>query len=97
MTHKLFIMNFGSTSTKVAVFEDEKELAKETLRHSQDVLNQFENVIAQKDFRKEAINEFLKNNNYKLDEFDCIVRGPRWRAGRAAGCLAPARSTPRSP
>lgn len=73
MTHKLFIMNFGSTSTKVAVFEDEKELAKETLRHSQDVLNQFENVIAQKDFRKEAINEFLKNNNYKLDEFDCIV------------------------
>lgn len=73
MSHKLFIMNFGSTSTKVAVFEDEKEIAKETLRHSQDVLNQFETVVAQKDFRKEAINEFLKNHDYKLDEFDCIV------------------------
>lgn len=73
MSYKLFIMNFGSTSTKVAVFEDSKELAKETLRHNQETLDQFDTVVDQKDFRMDAINAFLSKNNYDLSSFDCIV------------------------
>ena len=35
MSYKLLIINPGSTSTKIGVYEDEKELFEETLRHSQ--------------------------------------------------------------
>ena len=34
MSYKLLIINPGSTSTKIGVYEDEKELFEETLRHT---------------------------------------------------------------
>ena len=34
MSYKLLIINPGSTSTKIGVYEDEKEVFVETLRHS---------------------------------------------------------------
>ena len=34
MAYKLLIINPGSTSTKFGVYEDEKEILEETLRHS---------------------------------------------------------------
>ena len=34
MSYKLLIINPGSTSTKIGVYEDENEILEETLRHS---------------------------------------------------------------
>ena len=34
MSHKILVITPGSTSTKIAVFEDENKLFEETLRHT---------------------------------------------------------------
>ncbi|MBQ6684855.1 MAG: butyrate kinase [Firmicutes bacterium] len=73
MSYKLLIMNLGSTSTKVSVYEDYQEAARESLHHSQEQLNQYPSPLDQKDFRKEAILKFLSNHNYDLKDFSCIV------------------------
>ena len=53
MAIKSLIINPGSTSTKLGIFEDETMLRDETLRHSTEEISQYDSIIAQKDFRKE--------------------------------------------
>ena len=52
---KSLIINPGSTSTKVGIFEDETLVKEETLRHSTEEINQYATIIDQKDFRKNII------------------------------------------
>jgi butyrate kinase len=74
---KVLTINPGSTSTKIVVFDNNQEIARGTLYHDQD--QQFQNefskagvsVFAQYDYRKDAILEFLKDNN--IDELDAVV------------------------
>lgn len=73
MSYRLLIMNLGSTSTKVAVYEDYEEVAKESLHHSQEQLNQYPSPLDQKEFRKEAVLKFLSDHGYDLNTFHCIV------------------------
>ena len=55
MAIKSLIINPGSTSTKIGVFEDETLLFEETLRHTTDEISSYPNIVAQKDFRKNII------------------------------------------
>jgi len=73
MAKRLLVINPGSTSTKVSVFEDGQEIFDTTLRHTADELEQFTNTYSQKDFRKEHILNELKEQNIKLENFDAIV------------------------
>ena len=73
MSYKLLIINPGSTSTKIGVFEDEKMLFDETLRHTTEEIAQYDSIFAQKDFRKNIITDFLKNKGIDLKEFDIVV------------------------
>lgn len=73
MSYKLLIMNLGSTSTKVAVYEDYQEIARESLHHSQEQLAQYPSPLDQKAFRKEAILHFLSGHGHNLANFSCIV------------------------
>ena len=59
MSVKSLIINPGSTSTKIGVFEDETLLFEETLRHSTEEIAQFETIVDQFDFRKDIITNFL--------------------------------------
>ena len=43
----ILVMNPGSTSTKIAVYQDETPLFVESIEHSQDELKPFENIIDQ--------------------------------------------------
>ncbi len=70
---KSLIINPGSTSTKLGIFEDETLVMDETLRHSTEEISQFESVYAQMDFRKDIILSFLKDKNIDLKSFDVIV------------------------
>ncbi|MDO4293900.1 MAG: butyrate kinase [Eubacteriales bacterium] len=67
------IINPGSTSTKIGVFEDEKLLLEETLRHSTEEIAQYASIIDQKDFRKNIILNFLKEKNFDIKSFNVIV------------------------
>lgn len=73
MGYKSLIINPGSTSTKIGVFEDETLLFEETLRHPTEVISQYESVVAQKDFRKEVITDVLKEKNFDINTLDVIV------------------------
>ncbi len=73
MAIKSLIINPGSTSTKLGIFEDETLLMDETLRHSTEEIAQYASIIDQKDFRKNIILDFLKEKNIDVKSFDVIV------------------------
>lgn len=70
---KSLIINPGSTSTKIGIFEDETLLFDETLRHTTEEINSFESIVAQKDFRKDIILNFLKNRDFDIKTLDFVV------------------------
>ena len=73
MSYKSLIINPGSTSTKIGVFEDETLLFEETLRHSTEEIAQYASIVDQKDFRKNVIIDVLKEKNFDIKEINVIV------------------------
>ena len=71
--YKLLIINPGSTSTKIGVFEDETLLFDETLRHTTEEISQYDSIVAQKDFRKNIITEFLAAKGIELKDINGVV------------------------
>ena len=49
---RLLVINPGSTSTKIAVFDDESIIFEETLRHSTKEICSFNRIYDQLEFRK---------------------------------------------
>ena len=70
---KSLIINPGSTSTKVGIFEDETLVKEETLRHSTEEIESYASIIDQKDFRKNIILDFLKKESIDIKSFNVIV------------------------
>ena len=70
---KILIINPGSTSTKIAVFEDKKEIFKENISHPVEELSKFNHIIEQYEFRKNVIEQTLLKANFKLNEFSAVV------------------------
>ena len=73
MSNKLLIINPGSTSTKIGVYEDTKELFEETLRHSSEEIGKYETIFDQIDFRKEIIVNILKEKHFDLNTLATVV------------------------
>lgn len=73
MAYKLLIINPGSTSTKIGVYEDEKEIFVETLRHSSDEIAKYNSIFEQKEFRKSVIMNVLRENNFDVNKLDAVV------------------------
>ena len=73
MSYRIFVINPGSTSTKLAYFEDEKKLYEENVFHDSSELAGFASAYDQLDFRKQMILEFLDENGIDLHGVDAIV------------------------
>lgn len=73
MAVKSLIINPGSTSTKIGVFEDETLIFDETLRHSTEEIAQYETIVDQKDFRKNIILNFLADKGIDVKSFNMVV------------------------
>ncbi|HEX9025205.1 MAG TPA: butyrate kinase [Clostridium sp.] len=73
MSHKLLIINPGSTSTKLAIYEDERELFEKTLRHSSEDIGKFKHIAEQQSFRTELILKILQDNKIEIKEMDAVV------------------------
>lgn len=73
MTPKLLVINPGSTSTKLAVFEGQNKLVQENIEHDAKEIAKFHTIVEQVPFRTEVIKEFLKNNNIAIDELAAVV------------------------
>ncbi|MGL5232309.1 MAG: butyrate kinase, partial [Fusobacteriaceae bacterium] len=70
---KILSINPGSTSTKIAVFEDEKQIMEKVLRHSNAELEKYEDIYSQKSFRKEVILEALKEADITVESLEIVV------------------------
>ncbi len=73
MSVKSLVINPGSTSTKIGVFEDETLLFEETLRHSTEEISRYDSIIDQKDFRKKIITDLLNEKNFDIHSLDVVV------------------------
>lgn len=71
MPHKMLIINPGSTSTKVALFEDATKVAEEIVRHKREDLSRFDNVADQFDYRQALINDWLESKD--VTQLDAVI------------------------
>lgn len=69
---RILVINPGSTSTKMAVYEDELPLLVHTIRHSMDELAHYPRIIDQFEFRKKLVVEALQERGIPL-HFDAIA------------------------
>lgn len=73
MSYKILVINPGSTSTKIGVYEDETLLFEETLRHSTEEIAKYATIVDQKDFRKELIVDILAKNSFDIKSLNVVV------------------------
>lgn len=70
--HRIFTINPGSTSTKIALFEGENMVFSRNVTHEAEKLKEFKEIIDQFDYRKKTIRDELKNENISLDGVDAF-------------------------
>ncbi len=73
MAYRILAVNPGSTSTKIAVFEDEREIFRKTIRHSEDELRGFERIADQRGFRTSLVKQILREENFPLSSLSAVV------------------------
>jgi butyrate kinase len=71
--YRILVINPGSTSTKIAVFEDEKMIFSENIKHSAEELSIFGYIIYQHKFRRELILHKLRDAKIDISQIDIIV------------------------
>jgi len=70
---KVLVINPGSTSTKISIFEDEGELLSRRIDHPAKELEKFDRLIEQLEYRKNAIIKAVEGAGFKIDDFDAIA------------------------
>ena len=70
---KLLVINPGSTSTKVSLFENETSLFEKSVFHDAPQLLQFPHVNDQMDFRYQVIMDMLKDYGVAASDIDVFV------------------------
>ncbi|WP_448535702.1 butyrate kinase [Pseudothermotoga sp.] len=70
---RILVINPGSTSTKLAIFEDEECKVSQTIYHDAGELSKYAHLFDQYDFRKKALLEFLEKSGYSPNDFSAVV------------------------
>lgn len=79
--YKIFAINPGSTSTKIALFENDKVIFSANVNHDAQKLSEFKDVSDQLPYRKETILKLLEDKKISIAGVDAFV-------GRGGGLLA---------
>lgn len=69
---KILVINPGSTSTKMAVYEEEKPILLRHITHTAEELAPFDAITEQQDFRRQLVLDELKRSGIPL-EFDAVI------------------------
>lgn len=78
--YRILVINPGSTSTKVGVFENGRPVFTETVDHDASKLAEYATVSEQMPYRRDTILELLERHNVSLESIDAFV-------GRGGGLL----------
>ncbi|MEH7391153.1 butyrate kinase [Bacillus sp. JJ1503] len=70
--HRILVINPGSTSTKIGVFDNDLSILEKTIRHDTDEINAFENIIDQYEFRKNVILETLDKEGFNISKLNAV-------------------------
>lgn len=70
---KILVLNPGSTSTKIALFEDQTMLWQENVEHEAEVIQAFPTIFSQLEMRTEIVKSVLKGHKIRLSECSCIM------------------------
>jgi len=70
---RILVINPGSTSTKVAVFENEKAVYSETVAHPHEKIAAFPGISDQYRYRLDAVLSFLGQHGIALQSLDAVV------------------------
>ena len=79
--YKVFTINPGSTSTKIALFKGEECLYSANVSHDAAELAKYESISDQLPYRRKMILDLLKEANVSIDDVDAFV-------GRGGGLFA---------
>ena len=69
----ILVINEGSTSSKIAIYKDDEQIFRETIRYTRKELEVFHNVWEQYDSRKSGIIDALKRFNFPLNRLNVIT------------------------
>lgn len=73
MGYKILAINPGSTSTKIALYEDEERIISDTINHPVEELGRYDRIIDQFQYRKDEILKYLDQKNIKPEELSAVV------------------------
>lgn len=71
-TNRILVINPGSTSTKIGVFDNELSIFEKTIRHEREILSQYNNIIDQYEFRKKVILESLDIEGINISKLKAV-------------------------
>ncbi|MCP5106452.1 MAG: butyrate kinase [bacterium] len=69
----ILVINTGNTSTKVGLYEDDKEVFVENIKHSDEELAPFEDINSQREFREKVVFDFLEQKNVDLHDLSAVA------------------------
>ncbi|MCE5188383.1 MAG: butyrate kinase [Eubacteriales bacterium] len=70
---RILVINPGSTSTKIALFEGDKKVLGSSLRHMDEEIAQFAGCLEQEEFREQKVLEWMNDNRIEASSLDCIM------------------------
>ncbi|MGV8154917.1 MAG: butyrate kinase [Alkaliphilus sp.] len=71
--YRILTINPGSTSTKIAIFDNEKPVFEEAIRHSTEEISKYDKLFDQYEFRKRVILETLSEKGINLTKLAAVV------------------------
>ncbi len=69
---KVLVINPGSTSTKIAIYDKETPIYTTIINHSVDELSRFNHVNNQLDYRLKLIHDTLESAGYRISDLDAV-------------------------
>ncbi len=73
MNYKILAINPGSTSTKVALYENENRIFSECIEHTKEELNSYDEILDQMGFRTRAVYSILAKQKVGLSELSAVA------------------------
>ncbi len=70
---KILVINPGSTSTKIAMYEDNRQLWQQDIEHDAQVIKSYPTIYSQLDFRTETIVRSVQKHGDRLEDLACIM------------------------
>jgi butyrate kinase len=70
---RILVINPGSTSTKIAIYQQEKVIFLKTIKHTPEELRKFKRITDQYEYRKDVIYKELKSADVYVETINAVI------------------------